>query len=108
MGRLDPPIGMKIRVGWTRRKAVRVGGITPELNMGHRCSQSLLSESPEAPRTTSDHHAGRLRTAEPNHSALRLPGMPNEFDYRWEKPVKIRTCRYLNKVPLRTLLRANW
>ena len=25
-------------------------------------------------------------------------GMRNEFNYRWENPVKIRSCRYLNNM----------
>ncbi|MBV9084180.1 MAG: IS6 family transposase [Acidobacteriaceae bacterium] len=35
---------------------------------------------------------------EPTHSALRRMGMRNEFNYRWENPVKIRSCQYLNNV----------
>ena len=35
---------------------------------------------------------------EPSHSALRRMGMNNEFNYRWENPVKIRCCPYLNNV----------
>jgi transposase-like protein len=34
----------------------------------------------------------------PTHSALRRMGMGNEFNYRWENPVKIRSCHYLNNV----------
>ena len=33
---------------------------------------------------------------EPSHSALRIMGMRNEFNYRWANPVKIRSCKYLN------------
>ena len=29
---------------------------------------------------------------EPTHAALRRMGMNNEFDYRWERAVRIRTC----------------
>ena len=32
------------------------------------------------------------------HSALRRMGMRNEFNFRWEKPVRIRCCQYLNNV----------
>ena len=35
---------------------------------------------------------------EPTHSALRRMGMRNEFNFRWENPVKIRTCPYLNNI----------
>lgn len=35
---------------------------------------------------------------EPSHSALRRMGMRNEFNFRWENPVKIRCCPYLNNV----------
>ena len=35
---------------------------------------------------------------EPSHAALRRMGMGNEFNYRWENPVKIRCCQYLNNI----------
>jgi transposase-like protein len=35
---------------------------------------------------------------EPSHRALRRMGMRNEFNYRWENPVKIRSCKYLNNI----------
>ena len=35
---------------------------------------------------------------EPSHAALRRMGMNNEFNYRWENPVKIRSCQYLNNI----------
>jgi len=35
---------------------------------------------------------------EPSHSALRRMGMRNEFNYRWENPVKIRCGQYLNNI----------
>ena len=35
---------------------------------------------------------------EPSHAALRRMGMRNEFNYRWEDPVKIRCCQYLNNI----------
>src|SRR4051794_11848398 len=35
---------------------------------------------------------------EPTHAALRRMGMRNEFNFRWDNPVKIRTCAYLNNV----------
>ena len=35
---------------------------------------------------------------EPSHSALRRMGMRNEFNYRWQNPVKIRSCQYLNNI----------
>jgi transposase-like protein len=35
---------------------------------------------------------------EPTHAALRRMGMNNEFNYRWEGAVQIRTCPYLNNV----------
>ena len=48
-------------------------------------------------------HHGEPRTItldgiEPSHSALRCMGMRNEFNYRWENPVKIRSCQYLNNI----------
>ena len=35
---------------------------------------------------------------ESSHSALRRMGMRNEFNYRWQNPVKIRSCQYLNNI----------
>jgi transposase-like protein len=35
---------------------------------------------------------------EPSHSALRIMGMRNEFNFRWEDPVQIRCCQYLNNL----------
>jgi transposase-like protein len=35
---------------------------------------------------------------EPSHSALRRMGMRNEFNFRWDNPVKIRSCQYLNNI----------
>ena len=35
---------------------------------------------------------------EPSHTALRRMGMRNEFNYLWENPVKIRSCKYLNNI----------
>jgi transposase-like protein len=35
---------------------------------------------------------------EPTHAAERRMGMNNEFNYRWEDAVQIRTCPYLNNV----------
>jgi hypothetical protein len=32
------------------------------------------------------------------HAALRRMGMNNEFNYRWDDPVQIRNCPYLNNV----------
>jgi transposase-like protein len=34
----------------------------------------------------------------PNHSALRRMGMRNEFNYRGEDPMRIRSCPYLNNL----------
>src|SRR5260370_37035204 len=35
---------------------------------------------------------------EPTHAALRRMGMNNEFNYRWDGAVQIRTCLYLNNI----------
>ena len=35
---------------------------------------------------------------EPTHSALRRMGMRNEFNFRWDNPVRIRCCPYLNNI----------
>ena len=48
-------------------------------------------------------HRGEPRTItldgfEPSHSALRIMGMRNEFNFRWANPVKIRSCKYLNNI----------
>jgi transposase-like protein len=48
-------------------------------------------------------HHGEPRTItldgfEPSHAALRRMGMDNEFNFRWENPVKIRSCQYLNNI----------
>jgi putative transposase len=54
-------------------------------------SRKALKQNGE-PRTIT------LDGLEPSHSALRLMGMRNEFNYRWEDPVKIRNCQYLNNM----------
>ncbi len=38
---------------------------------------------------------------EPSHAAVRRMGMRNEFNFRWENPVKIRSCQYLNNSVLK-------
>jgi transposase-like protein len=38
-----------------------------------------------------------LEGFEPSHAALRRMGMNNEFNFRWDNPVQIRTCAYLNR-----------
>jgi transposase-like protein len=48
-------------------------------------------------------HHGQPRTItldgfEPSHSALRIMGMRNEFNFRWDNLVKIRCCPYLNNI----------
>jgi transposase-like protein len=48
-------------------------------------------------------HHGPPRTItldgfEPSQAALRRMGMRNEFNYRWENPVNIRSCQYLNNI----------
>jgi putative transposase len=48
-------------------------------------------------------HHGEPRTItldgfEPSHTALRRLGMRNEFNFRWAKPGKIRSCKYLNNI----------
>jgi transposase-like protein len=35
---------------------------------------------------------------EPSHAALRRMGMRNEFNFRRDNPVKIRSCKYLNNI----------
>lgn len=35
---------------------------------------------------------------EPSHCALRQMGMRNEFNFLWDNPVKIRSCKYLNNI----------
>jgi putative transposase len=35
---------------------------------------------------------------EPSHTALPRMGMRNEFNFLWQNPVKIRSCKYLNNV----------
>jgi transposase-like protein len=35
---------------------------------------------------------------EPSHTALRRRGMRNEFNFRWENPVKIRSSKYWNNM----------
>jgi transposase-like protein len=35
---------------------------------------------------------------EPSHAALRRIGMRNEFNYRFENPVRIRSSQYLNNI----------
>src|SRR5215218_400560 len=39
-----------------------------------------------------------LNGFEPSHTALRMMGMRNEFNFRWENPVRIRSCKYLNNI----------
>ena len=36
--------------------------------------------------------------SEPSHTALRRLGMNNEFNFRGEDPVKIRSCQYSNNI----------
>ena len=48
-------------------------------------------------------HHGEPRTItldafRPSHSALHRMGMRNEFNFRWENPVTIRSCKYLNNI----------
>ena len=48
-------------------------------------------------------HQGEPRTItldgfEASHAALRRMGMNNEFNFRWDNPVKIRSCQYLNNI----------
>ena len=48
-------------------------------------------------------HHGEPRTItldafKPSHSALHRMGLRNEFNFRWAKPVKIRSCKYLNNI----------
>jgi transposase-like protein len=48
-------------------------------------------------------HHGEPRTItldgfEPSHAALRRMGMRDEFNFRWENPVKIRSSKYLNNL----------
>jgi transposase-like protein len=48
-------------------------------------------------------HHGQPRTItldgfQASHAALRRMGMGNEFNYRWENPVQIRSCQYLNNI----------
>jgi transposase-like protein len=48
-------------------------------------------------------HHGQPRTItldafRPSHAALRRMGLRNEFNYRWQNPVKIRSCQYLNNI----------
>ncbi len=35
---------------------------------------------------------------EPSHTALRRMGLRNEFNFLWENPVRIRSCKYLNNI----------
>jgi hypothetical protein len=35
---------------------------------------------------------------EPSHFSLRRMGMRNEFNFRWDNPLKIRCCKYLNNI----------
>jgi transposase-like protein len=72
------------------------GGISPEPHAGYGRRQSVLSESSQATRATSK--TITLDGFEPSHAALRRMGMRNEFNYRWENPVKIRSCPYLNNI----------
>src|SRR5918998_812261 len=39
-----------------------------------------------------------LDAFKPSHSALHRMGMRNEFNFRWENPVTIRSCKYLNNI----------
>src|SRR5918997_1841850 len=39
-----------------------------------------------------------LEAFKPSHAALHRMGMRNEFNFRWENPVKIRSCKYLNNI----------
>ena len=39
-----------------------------------------------------------LDAFKPSHAALRRMGLRNEFNFRWDNPVKIRSCKYLNNI----------
>jgi transposase-like protein len=43
-------------------------------------------------------HSITLDGHEPSHSALRRMGMRGEFNFRGSKPMKIRSCQYLNNI----------
>ena len=43
-------------------------------------------------------HSITLDGHEPSHAALRRMGMRGEFNFRGPKPVKIRSCQYLNNI----------
>src|SRR4030095_6107041 len=52
----------------------------------------------QAPKLHGEPRSITLDGFEPSHTALRRMGMRNEFNYRWENPVKIRSCKYLNNI----------
>ena len=70
-------------------------GVVSQPNPRRSSSESLL-------RKALKHH-GEPRTItldafKPSHAALRRMGMRNEFNFMWENPVKIRSCKYLNNI----------
>src|SRR5215471_2886032 len=91
---------IKIRGRWVYlNRAVDSRGKTVESYLSHTRD---ISAAKAFFRRALRHH-GQPRTItldgfEPSHAALRRMGMRNEFNYRWDNPVKIRSCQYLNTV----------
>ena len=77
------------------RRAWLYRGSSPEPHAGHESRQNLFR------KTLKQHGQPRTITLdgfEPSHAALRRMGMRNEFNYRFENPVRIRSSQYLNNI----------
>src|SRR5260370_21870870 len=91
---------IKVRGRWVYLyRAVDAKGKTVDFYLSHTRDKNAATAFF---RKAMKHH-GEPRTItldgfEPSHSALRCMGMRNEFSYRWENPVKIRFCQYLNNI----------
>ena len=107
--RLEKPVGRSWRADETY---IKVGGqwmyLYRAVDERGRTVESHLSRTRDVTaakaffRKALKHH-GEPRTItldgfEPSHAALRRMGMRNEFNFRWQNPVKIRCCQYLNNI----------
>ena len=104
----ERPVGDSWRVDETYLK---VGGqwvyLLPRVDKQGKTVESYLSRTRDvtaakaffrkAFRRHGDPRVITLDGFEPTHAALRRMGMNNEFNYRWDDPVQIRNCPYLNK-----------
>src|SRR5262245_36301706 len=81
---------------WYSGQTWLYGGISPEPHAGYGRSQSVLSEKLSG--NTGNLEPSRWTASNPAMLHSARMGMRNEFNYRWENTVKIRSCPYLNNI----------